>query len=1034
MKPTHPQRRYIRWLLPGLIGLWVASAAGQTPHQPSTASPQPARKRIVIGTEAAYPPYSYLSEDGRPIGYNVDIIQAVAQVTGLDVEIRLRPWSQIRLALEAGNIDAICGMYASPERDKLVDFSLPVTVVHHGVFIPHGAEPIHSAQDLKGKEIIVMQNDIMHDWVVRLNLGGRLLPVKTISEGLRMLAEGKGDCGLFARLPANHWIAEEGLSGKVELSLGGLVPSRSCFAVREGDLELAERLSEGLSIIQQSGRADQIRSRWLQPSQSPPKEASARRFVPIGILACRGRQATHRLWGLTADYLTHRIPGYSFQIVPLGFDEVIPAIKAGRVEFALVNPALYVGLEKQFGASRIVTLVGRDHRGPSSKFGSALICRADNQSLRFAEDIRSRRVAAVAETSFGGWLAFLREMKRRSIDVADLGHLQFTQSQDEVVLQVLSGKADAGVVRGSLLDWMSSEGKIQREQLRVLDFSDVDPEVLTGETTRRYPQWPLAELPHTEEGLAEKVASALLAMPADSPGARAGQTAGWTVPTNYQSVHDLLEDLRAWPYDNASVTSPTLSSQHSVWLALLFGACVGLGAWGIWTFRLNRRLRLALRQRERAERATATAKEAAETANRDLLAMNLQLEQAIQQANVLAQKAEEAATTKSEFLANMSHEIRTPLTAILGYAELLSDPDCQEDQRHEQVMEISRNGRHLLMLINDILDLSKIEAGKFDVESRPVTIRELVSDVAGMMRIRAQQRGIALLLQFEPDLPEVLLIDEHRLRQILVNLLGNAVKFTEHGSVRVESRFLPRRQEDTSALELRIIDTGVGMSPDAIRRIGAPFIQADASTTRKFGGTGLGLAITSRLVDLLSGNLQIESSLGEGSTFTVILPAAKAKAPKIPELPEPESNPLSTATDCQGDTPPNLDSLKVLIVEDNPVNQKLFSALLSKAGAEIRLASNGQEAIDQARHEHFDVILMDMQMPVMDGYEATRELRRGGYEKPIIALTAHALREDRDKCLQAGCDDYLTKPVNRQVVLETILRHIPGRCGASGRS
>jgi signal transduction histidine kinase/ABC-type amino acid transport substrate-binding protein/ActR/RegA family two-component response regulator len=999
---------------------WAGADAPTGDGADQTAKASAPVRRIVVGTESAYPPYSFLDDQGRPAGYNVEFIRAVARVTGLDCEIRVRPWREIRHALEAGRIEAICGMYSSAQRDRLVDFSIPITVTHHAVLVRAGAKPVRHVEDLRGRRIVVMQHDIMHDWVEQKGLAGRLILAPTIAEGLKKLAAGEGDCGLFARLPALHWMRECKLEDQIEVTLSGLVPSRSCFAVGEGNLELASRLSEGISIVRGSGRADQIARKWLYSDQPIARTPEAKRFVQLGVLACRGKDQARRLWGLTADYLSREVPGYRFGVVPLDFDEVPEAVEAGRVDFVLANPAIYVGLEKQHRVSRIATLIGRDHRGPSQRFASVMVCRADRQDLRFAEDARGQSLAAVAETSFGGWLVMLRELRRRNIEPTDFDRLAFVGTQDGVIEALHAGRFDVGIVRGSLLDEMSQQGRIRREDYRILQFADAPAGAIPGETTRRYPQWPLAQLPSTDETLARKVASALLGMAPDAPAARASQSAGWTVPANYQEVHDCLAELNVWPYESdPSEAKP--SSTESLWIAVLFVICMALLAWATWTFRLNRRLRLALRQRQRAERATAEAKESAETANRDLLAMNLQLEQAIRQANVLAQQAEEAATTKTEFLANMSHEIRTPLTAILGYAELLTDDtDVTAEQHQEHAKEICRNGQHLLMLINDILDLSKIEAGKFEIEQRPVNIRNLVQDVAGMMRIRAQQRGIALLLRFAEDLPQTLSGDEHRLRQLLVNLVGNAVKFTEQGSVQVVTSFVRNWKQHPTALKLEIIDTGVGMDPEAVRRIGEPFVQADPSTTRKFGGTGLGLAITSRLVDLLGGSLEVESTVGEGSTFRVFLPARVSYAQESSAAPEAsKTSQVAEQTDKV-----DLEGLSVLVVEDNAVNQKLFSALLKKAGAEVDVAPNGQEGVDAARHRHFDVILMDMQMPVMDGYEATGELRRGGYDRPIIALTAHALQADRGKCLDAGCDDYLTKPINRQAVVQTIHKHV----------
>ena len=390
----------------------------------------------------------------------------------------------------------------------------------------------------------------------------------------------------------------------------------------------------------------------------------------------------------------------------------------------------------------------------------------------------------------------------------------------------------------------------------------------------------------------------------------------------------------------------------------------------------------------------------------------------------LAQVAEAATETKSAFLANMSHEIRTPMTAILGFADLLLDPTQGAADRVNCVQTIQRNGRHLLTLINDILDLSKIEAGKMTVEAIDCVPAQVVSDIASLMRVRAAEKKLNLDVQYHTPVPRSITSDPTRLRQILTNLAGNAIKFTDQGCVTIHVA-MTGDAGGGAYLEFQVQDSGVGMSPEQLDKLFRPFMQADSSTTRRFGGTGLGLNISKRLAEMLGGQLTVRSELGRGSTFTLTLPLGKVEAGRLVQPSEIEKAIAPKGSVAAVTT--SLGGIRILLAEDGPDNQRLIALYLRKAGASVALANNGQEACDQAlaalnRHEPFGVILMDMQMPVMDGYAATSRLRSEGYRSPIIALTAHAMSSDRDKCLGAGCDDFASKPIDRAALMATIER------------
>jgi PAS domain S-box-containing protein len=417
--------------------------------------------------------------------------------------------------------------------------------------------------------------------------------------------------------------------------------------------------------------------------------------------------------------------------------------------------------------------------------------------------------------------------------------------------------------------------------------------------------------------------------------------------------------------------------------------------------------------------------------------------QALEEFNHIAESATRA---KSQFLANMSHEIRTPMTAILGYADLLLNEEGLEKappHRRQAFETIKRNGEHLLGLINDILDLSKVEAEKMEIQPVRCSPFELLTEVVSLMRVRADAKQLKLETDVAGLLPETVLTDPLRLRQVLVNLLGNAIKFTDQGEVRITARLVrgkgtvpfsaspaePADENrdsppgDSPRLRFDVTDTGIGMSDGQMQRLFQPFSQVDASASRRFGGSGLGLAISKRLVEALGGAIEVRSVPGQGSTFSVTIDPGPLDGIRMVHEAELVARPSapSLASESAAAAAVELHA-RVLLVEDCPDNQRLISFVLKKAGADVTTVENGQLAVEavlagNAAGRPFDVILMDMQMPVMDGYAATRLLRAQGHAGPILAITAHAMADDRQKCLDAGCDDYLSKPIDRRQLL-----------------
>lgn len=434
-------------------------------------------------------------------------------------------------------------------------------------------------------------------------------------------------------------------------------------------------------------------------------------------------------------------------------------------------------------------------------------------------------------------------------------------------------------------------------------------------------------------------------------------------------------------------------------------------------------------------------------AEQDLQAMSSQLSASLESASHLSEElrsknavlqearrsAEAASQAKGDFLANVSHEIRTPITAILGFTELLSGDAGEalhEEQRQDYLATIRRQGQHLLALINEVLDLAKIESGKLVVERKPVDLGQATTEVVDFLRVRANEKALSLRVDVDPDVPQMIMTDPTRLRQILTNLVGNAIKFTERGGIEIGVRMdrAGTHAAEPGMVRISVADSGIGIAPEHQERIFHAFEQADASTTRRFGGTGLGLRICRELADAMGGGISMISHVGAGSVFTLSLPCA---APDESKEPVSETD---AARECAGAAMHPLQGLRILLAEDSDDNARLFSHFLTRAGASVVRVKNGYEATLAVTEggvnggplqdpPPYDLIIMDMQMPIMDGYEATELLIRRGCPVPIVAATAHAMEEDRRRCIEIGCRDFITKPVSGDALITAVLRN-----------
>jgi two-component system sensor histidine kinase/response regulator len=886
---------------------------------------------------------------------------------------------------------------------------------------------------------------------------------------------------------------------------------------------------------------------WAAPQPPAAGDSTqARVGVKIGVLAKRGEATCVKRWSPTADYLSRQIPAKRFSIVCFDYRAISEAVKRGQVDFILANPSIYIELESFYGANRIATLKNQGPSGPVTIYGGVIFCLQSRRDIRQLTDLKGKTFMAVEESSLGGWRMAWRELQAQGIDpFSDFKSLTFAGTHDAVVLAVSAGQVDAGTVRTDTLERMQAEGLIDANRFHVLKPPEMEASSLPFRcSTRIYPEWPLAKVRHTDDGLAQQVTVALLQMPSDDPAALAANCAGWTIPANYQPVHDCLKELKIGPYAGfGKVTLAEVIRSYLPWLVVAAVVFVLMAIFIAFIFRFNWHIKIAnarleaeIEEHDKTDRQLKAAKEMAEAATR----------------------------TKSEFLANMSHEIRTPMNGVIAAADLaLSEPLPPKIEHYLTI--IHQSAYALLGIINDILDFSKIEAGKLDLSPRPFQLNEVLDNMVDLFASKIAGKGIELLFDIDPSTPPILIGDSLRLGQILTNLLSNAFKFTEPGGVIVLSVAMTPPAGDRVQLTFKVKDTGIGIAADYLPLLFEPFTQADSSSTRQFEGTGLGLCICKQLVDMMDGHIGAESQLGQGSAFWFSMPfgcqtlpsdqrfvlpadikgftalavddcedsclilakmlesfglkmealtsgsaALKRLAPerlkakpldlvimdwRMPELDGIETSrriredlklplPIIMLTAFGADnekrlaeqvgingflTKPlypttlfnaimaafdksvvpqpgharaittrasiymnRLRGARILVAEDNPTNQEIAQAILQRAGISAKIVNNGQQAIAALDQEAFHAVLMDVQMPVMGGYEATRLIRQDPRfaSLPIIAMTAHALKGDEERCLEAGMDAYIPKPVNQDRLFHTLWRLVGDKAQA----
>ncbi|MBN1487627.1 MAG: transporter substrate-binding domain-containing protein [Anaerolineae bacterium] len=953
--PKIQRRRNVYVITIGILVLGLVLYLNGTP-QILTAGrpPQPGDKTITVIADYNYPPYEFMNENGKAAGYNVDLLKAIAEELNVNIQINVAPWTQARAAFENGETDVL-NMFYSEERDKEFDFSSPYIVVYHAIFVRTEETAIEGLKDLKGKQVIVQEGDIMHDYALENDLDAELITVESPEDALRLLSLGKYDCALL--------IYQQGLYLKDRLQLINITTAgelfyatQYAFAVHEGDTTTLELLNKGLSILKANGRYNEIYDQWFGVARSL-SIITFRRYLLLAIMPIVFLLIGFGYWTWS---LTRRIQQltYDFDHQDQNRQRTVVAMKWQLIW--VPTTMLFVGLMVVIWLNEILDIPN-------------LLLGAPPSPINLREAIfESLTIIIIAGVSLSRLIQGINERKDAEEELSNYrDHLEELVEQRTVALRESQKRLELALQGADLAlwDWNVQTGELQFNQrwASMLGYA-------SDEVPKDINKW--QQLVHPED------------------------------------IADIIDLLSAHLKGNNPLydNEYRLRTKDGRWKWILDrGKIIERDGSGI-------PLRMAGTNLDINDRKQA---------NEALQKSRSHLEELLQSHADANAELARANRLKDEFLANMSHELRTPLSAILAKTEIMQEGiyGPLNKQQVNALSTINESGQHLLSLITDILDLAKINAGKMDLNYEQLVIQEVCDVSLRMVKQLARKKRIKITSTFDARVV-TMYGDALRLKQILVNLLNNAVKFTPEGG-EIGLEIIGDIEQET--VYFTVWDTGIGIAPEKRELLFRPFVQIDGSLTRKHEGTGLGLALVYQLVNQQNGSITVESTVGVGSRFIVALPwqTSPIESPTaitVPEL-ETERMPMS-------DIKPEKVKATILLAEDNEWVSEAIADYLPTQGYGVVIARNGQEALEMAAQYDPNLILMDIQMPEMNGMEAIQHLRAQAKfsHTPIIALTALVMPGDAEQCLAAGANSYLSKPVSlKDLVLhiDEMLNHKP---------
>jgi len=925
---------------------------------------------LTVGCEIGYPPYCYVNDQGEADGFSVRLFQAAAREMGLAVRFKTGPWEKLKYDLVAGKLDALPLVGKTPEREDLFDFTIPYLTMHGAIVVRENQDSIHAPADLKGRKVAVMKGDNAEEYLRRENLGADIIQRTTFERALRELDNGRHDAVVIQRLLAVQLIRENGFENlKILGKPGDLYRQSFCFAVGEGNDPLQSLLNEGLALMNSNGTFRLLHTEWFG-SIASMQDFSRRiviggdhNFPPYEYLDENGNPA-----GYNVDLIRAIADEVGLNIkIELGpWNEIREKLKQGHID--AIQGIFY-------SPKRDETL---DMSPAHTRIGYVMSTRQGNALPGELEGLAGHSVL-VQEGDL---------MEEQLVKKGLEDELVEVETQEEALRLLNAGEYDYALTSRVLAHYYAE--KNGWDNLTIGNQPVFNAEyclgVLEGNTTL---------LSRLTEGLAAVKATG-----------------------EYREIHSQWLGIYEEP-DWELREFLEYAFYIVVPLILL------LAGFLVWTRMLNVRVKARTRElrqevagRKKVEEQLkglyqelkkrndeiAAQNEQYERLNEELNSKNEKLVRINEELGEAKEKAEESDKLKSAFLANMSHEIRTPMNGIMGFAHLLEHPDLSGEKKEQYVQLIRKSGERMLEIINNLMNIARIESGQEKIQQDDMPVNEMIDELHSLFRQTAEKKGLSFVCH-KPlkDDQSHMRSDRTKLTQVMTNLINNAVKYTRQG--KVEFGYQPREE----GIRFYVSDTGIGVPEELQAKIFERFRQAELSHTREYEGAGLGLSISKAYIEMLGGTMGLDSTPGQGSTFYFTLPAQPGPSPRR-ETKKATSGPEHLPED-----------ITLLVAEDDETSYLLLSETLSGENLRFLHARNGKEAVEMAeKHPDIDLVLMDIKMPVMDGYQATREIKEFRPGLPVIAQTAYASKSDRKRSIQAGCDEYVSKPIQMEVLRKLI--------------
>ncbi|MGM0496694.1 MAG: transporter substrate-binding domain-containing protein [Bacteroidota bacterium] len=937
------------------------------------------KQRIIIGGDHNYPPYEYLDKNGNPTGYSVELMKAIAEETGMNITFRLGPWSQIRKELKEGQIDAIQGMLYSPERDKSFDLTPAHTHITYVIVGRKNSELPQNLEELKGESVVVQESDLMHDRALEVGLKEELTPVETQEKALENLHNGKYDYAITSRALTNYYKDKHGWEN-LTMTRETIHSADYCIAVGEGNTALLSKFTEGLSAIKASRKYHDIYADWLGIYEEPDYTFN--------------------------DFLKHAV----YVLIPLILILILSLIwsRTLKQQVRKRTRELKNEISERKKFEKGLKAKEKKYRDLFTSIRDAILVVDNDRNIVDCNP---------AFTDLFGYK--LEEIKGESTK-----RIFHNSEEYEELGESLDKVKEKTKDFLKTIQYKRKDGSVFPGEVNVFDLEDENGNttgfigLIRDITERLKAEEALRQSKETAEKYLNIAAEIILSMDTEGNitllndsghqllGYEKGELIGknWLntcVPKDEQErVREIFRDLIDQNSDDKKVAENTVVTKKGEIKTILWHNSVLRNNNGEITGILTSGEDIT--ERKKIERQLRELNERLQAQNEYLGEINKELEKA-------RKEAEESDRLKSAFLANMSHEIRTPMNGILGFADLLKNPQLTGTKKMQFIDIIRKSGERMLEIINNLLDIAKIEADQTEVEYSTTSVNDLLDELAVFFRPEAERKNLELKHKTALSSSDALIVtDTTKLNQILSNLIKNAIKYTKEGEI----EFGYTLEKDM--LQFYVSDTGIGISPELQEKMFDRFRQAELDVSREYEGAGLGLSISKAYVEKLGGKIWLKSTLDKGSTFYFTIPYKRPSSK--------ENKTRETSEEKLEGLPGNL---TILVTEDDETSYMLIEEIINDKNITLLRAKNGREAIEQVRNKpSIDLVLMDIKMPDMNGYEATKKIKDLRPKLPVIAQTAFASKEDRQKAIEAGCSEYFSKPISSNELKNAIKKFI----------